>query len=69
MRLSSDESQIEVVVCLDAEGTSWPRPDLERSLPWKVIDGLTDEARFETLPDGPAVRAVKRIPGSRTEGS
>jgi serine/threonine-protein kinase RsbW len=69
MRLSSDESRIEVVVCLDAEGTSWPRPDLERSLPWKVIAGLTDEARFETLPDGPAVRAVKRIPGTGTEDS
>jgi serine/threonine-protein kinase RsbW len=67
MRLTSGPGQLEVVVCSDAEGTAWPRPDLDRSLAWKVIAGLSDEARFEALPEGPAVRAVKRIPAAGGE--
>jgi serine/threonine-protein kinase RsbW len=68
MRLTAGDERFEVMVCSDAAEAAWPRPDLDRSLAWKVIDGLTDEARFETLPEGPAVRAVKRVPGMGTGG-
>jgi serine/threonine-protein kinase RsbW len=63
MRVTSEERQLELMVCSDAVDSSWPRPDLDRSLAWKVIAGLTDEARFESLPEGPTVRAIKRFPG------
>jgi serine/threonine-protein kinase RsbW len=61
LKLTSGSDHLEVMVCSDARDESWPHPDIERTLAWKVLDALTDEARFETVPDGPAVRAIKRF--------
>jgi serine/threonine-protein kinase RsbW len=61
LKLTPGTDHLEVLVCTDAEESSWPRPDVERTLAWKVLDALTDEAIFETVPGGPAVRAVKRF--------
>jgi serine/threonine-protein kinase RsbW len=68
LQLTPGPDRLEVLVCIDAEESSWPRPDVERTLAWKVLDALTDEARFETVPDGPAVRAVKRFGHSGSAG-
>jgi serine/threonine-protein kinase RsbW len=61
VRLTPGDDALELVVCTDAAGATWPVPDVERSLAWKVLAALVDEARFESLPDGPAVRATKRL--------
>jgi serine/threonine-protein kinase RsbW len=61
LKLTPEPDHLEVMVCTDAQDSSWPRPDVERTLAWKVLDALTDEARFETVPAGPAVRAIKRF--------
>ncbi len=68
LELTPGPDQLEVLVCTDAEDSSWPRPDVERTLAWKVLDALTDEAVFETVPSGPAVRAVKRFGQPGSEG-
>jgi serine/threonine-protein kinase RsbW len=68
LKLTPGPDHLEVMVCSDAREESWPRPDVERTLAWKVLDALTDEARFETVPDGPAVRAIKRFGHARSVG-
>jgi serine/threonine-protein kinase RsbW len=64
LRLTPGDGQLEVLVCSDASDVSWPGPDVERSLAWKVLEALTDEASFETTPEGPTVRAVRRFGGT-----
>jgi serine/threonine-protein kinase RsbW len=61
LRLTSGDGRLEILVGSDASGESWPAPDVERTLTWKVLEALTDEARFETTPEGPAVRAIRRF--------
>jgi hypothetical protein len=61
LRLTTGDGQLEILVCSDASAEYWPGPDVERSLAWKVLEALTDEARFETTPEGPAVRAIRRL--------
>ena len=61
LRLTSGDGRLEILVGSDASGESWPAPDVERTLAWKVLEALTDEARFETTPEGPAVRAIRRL--------
>ena len=61
VQLTPREEELELLVCTDAAGASWPGPEVERSLAWKVLGALTDEARFESRPDGPAVRVSKRF--------
>jgi serine/threonine-protein kinase RsbW len=61
LRLTSGDGRLEILVGSDASGESWPAPDVERTLTWKGLEALTDEARFETTPEGPAVRAIRRF--------
>ena len=42
----------------DAAGR-WPPDDLEDTLTWKVLSGLSDDVSFESRPDGPAIRVLK----------
>jgi hypothetical protein len=61
LRLTPEDHRLEILVCSDASSESWPGPDVERSLAWKVLEALTDEVRFETTSDGPTVRAVRSL--------
>lgn len=61
LSLTPGDGKLEILVRSDASAESWPGPDVERSLTWKVLEALTDETRFETTPEGPAVRAIRRL--------
>jgi serine/threonine-protein kinase RsbW len=39
----------------DADG-SWPLPNVEETLAWRVLSGLADEVSFERTDRGPGVR-------------
>jgi serine/threonine-protein kinase RsbW len=55
MRVSELDGRVSVTVCTNATST-WPPPDVEETLAWRVLSGLTDQAAFEMVEDGPAVR-------------
>ena len=67
LRLTATAGGVEALVGLDAaaEGV-WPPPDLEDTLTWKVLSGLSDDVSFELLPTGPAIRILK-VPVTATE--
>lgn len=58
----SDEGSLEVVASTDADVSTavWPPEGAERTLTWQVLSALADEARFERLDSGPALRLWKR---------
>ena len=53
---------LEVVASTDADiaTAAWPPDGAERTLTWQVLSALADEARFERLATGPALRMRKR---------
>jgi serine/threonine-protein kinase RsbW len=56
MRVTPGERMV-INVSTDASPNgSWPPGDLEESLAWRVLSGLTDDVRFEVTAAGPAVR-------------
>lgn len=70
LRISSTEGggDLDVVVSTDADvGTAaWPPEGAERTLTWQVLSALADEARFERLDSGPALRLRKRREAAST---
>lgn len=69
LRLTATEGGVEALVGSDASVESrWPPPDLEDSLTWKVLSGLSDDVSFELLPTGPAIRVLK-VPVTAPEPS
>jgi serine/threonine-protein kinase RsbW len=58
----SEEGGLEVVASTDADISTavWPPEGAERTLTWQVLSALADEARFERLDSGPALRLWKR---------
>ena len=60
----SGESLTAEVGC-DTTIAVWPPPTVEESWPWRVIAGLSDEARFDLTDRGPSIVIVKRIPSLR----
>jgi serine/threonine-protein kinase RsbW len=66
LRLTATAGGIQALVALDGGDVGrWPPPDLEDSLTWKVLSGLSDDVSFETLPEGPAIRVLK-VPANAT---
>jgi serine/threonine-protein kinase RsbW len=69
LRLTATAGGIQALVALDsADGGRWPPPDLENTLTWKVLSGLSDDVSFESLPAGPAIRVLK-VPATATGAS
>jgi serine/threonine-protein kinase RsbW len=58
MLLTPGDRSVALYVSSDAEVDSrtWPPPQLQDSLAWRVLSGLADEATFELTGDGPLVR-------------
>jgi serine/threonine-protein kinase RsbW len=58
----TEDGGLEVVASTDADISSavWPPEGAERTLTWQVLSALADEARFERLDSGPALRLWKR---------
>jgi serine/threonine-protein kinase RsbW len=60
LRLTATAGGIQALVALDGgDAHQWPPPDLEDTLTWKVLSGLSDDVSFETLSGGPAIRVLK----------
>jgi serine/threonine-protein kinase RsbW len=60
LRLTSAAGGIEALVSLDGDGAAeWPPSDLEDTLTWKVLSGLSDDVSFESVSGGPAIRVLK----------
>jgi serine/threonine-protein kinase RsbW len=64
LRMAPTATGLDVVAAIDIGVGSWPPPDAEESLAWRLITALADEARFERADDRPAVRFTKRFPRS-----
>ena len=60
--LLTEEGGMEVIASTDADISTavWPPDGAERTLTWQVLSALADEARFERLDSGPALRLWKR---------
>jgi serine/threonine-protein kinase RsbW len=67
LRLTATAGGIQALVALDGgDAGRWPPPDLEDTLTWKVLSGLSDDVSFESLPGGPAIRVLK-VPATASE--
>lgn len=62
LRLQPADASLTAEVGSDAPVSDWPPPAVEESWPWRVIAGLSDEARFDTSDRGPSIVIVKRVP-------
>lgn len=65
LRLQPSNVSVTAEVGSDAPVSDWPPPAIEESWPWRVIDGLSDEARFNVSDSGPSIVIVKRVPSLR----
>jgi serine/threonine-protein kinase RsbW len=65
LRLQPSGESLTAEVGCDTAISDWPPPAVEESWPWRVIAGLSDEARFERTDRGPSIVIVKRIPSLR----
>ena len=61
LRVEATAVALEVLVSIDAASVRWPPDGHERSLAWAVLTGLMDEARWERVDGGPALRLAKRV--------
>lgn len=59
IELFRDPGQLRLVVRSDAGG-EWPKPDLEASLPWTIMAGLTDGVAAIRASSEPAIELRKR---------
>lgn len=63
LRLFSHPTSLEAVLCTNVPAARWPPPGAERSLAWKVLSVLADEAAFFLWDEVfPAFRLVRRDP-------
>lgn len=58
---------LDVLARRDSVPEQWPPEGARRTLAWRVLTALTDEARFEDAPAGAAIRFRKRY-DRETEG-
>jgi serine/threonine-protein kinase RsbW len=67
LRLTATAGGIQALVELNGgDAGRWPPDDLEDTLTWKVLSGLSDDVSFESRPDGPAIRVLK-VPATALE--
>ena len=64
LHMTPNGDRLEIVAAIDASVASWPPPDAEESLAWRLLSALAEEARFEMGVNGPALRLTKRVPRS-----
>ena len=66
LRLRPLDDRLEAEVSIDADGP-WPPPDLEKSLPWRILSALVDTLSLNSDSGGPSILATKRtLEPSRT---
>jgi serine/threonine-protein kinase RsbW len=60
LRLRPMDDRLEAVVSIDTADRTWPPPDVEQSLSWRVLSALVDTLSLEADDTGPAIRLTKR---------
>jgi serine/threonine-protein kinase RsbW len=66
LRLRPLDDRLEAEVSTDATDGPWPPPDLEQSLPWRILSALVDSLSLNT-DVGPSILLTKRtLEPSRT---
>ena len=67
LRLRPLDDRLEAEVSIDAADGPWPPPDLQQSLPWKILSALVDTLSLSTDAGGPSILLTKRtLEPSRT---
>jgi serine/threonine-protein kinase RsbW len=64
LRITPSSGEILLLASTDARSESWPTQEAERTLGWRVIEGLTDQASFARDEGAPALRMSKRSGGA-----
>lgn len=65
LRLQHSHAALTAEIGSNTPVADWPPPAVEESWPWRVIAGLSDEARFQISDSGPSIVIVKRVPSLR----
>lgn len=60
LRLLPLDDRLEAVVAVVGGGGSWPPPDVERGLPWRILTALVDTLALGTDPSEPSISLGKR---------
>ena len=67
LRLRPLDDRLEAEVSIDAADGPWPPPDLEQSLPWRILSALVDTLALSADAGGPSILLTKRtLEPSRT---
>jgi len=67
LRLRPSDDRLEAEVSIDAADGPWPPPDMEQSLPWRILSALVDTLTVDTDAGSPSIRLTKRtLEPSRT---
>ena len=67
LRLRPLDDRLEAEVSIDVADGPWPPPDMEQSLPWRILSALVDTLSVDTDGGGPSIRVTKRtLEPSRT---
>src|SRR5262245_30964214 len=60
LRLLPLDDRLEAVVAVDAGAATWPPPEVERGLPWRILSALVDTLALGADPGGPSISLGKR---------
>jgi serine/threonine-protein kinase RsbW len=67
LRLRPLGDRLEAEVSIDAADGPWPPPDLDKSLPWRILSALVDTLSLTTDAGAPSILLTKRaLEPSRT---
>ena len=67
LRLRPLDDRLEAEVSIDIADEPWPPPDMEQSLPWRILSALVDTLSVDADGMGPSIRLTKRtLEPSRT---
>ena len=67
LRLRPLDDRLEAEVSVDAVDDPWPPPEMEQSLPWRILSALVDTLSVDTNGGSPSIRVSKRtLEPSRT---
>ena len=67
LRLRPLDDRLEAEVAIDVADGPWPPPDMEQSLPWRILSALVDTLSVDADGGRPSIRLTKRtLEPSRT---
>jgi serine/threonine-protein kinase RsbW len=62
VRIVQSPGQMDVIASVEASGRTPARADPRQTVVWHILAALTDAARLEETPTGPAIRLTKLVP-------